>query len=207
MFRNHVLFDVYYIWEVAEMDIQKLMGMMQKEDGTQPVSKSHEWDRLWNQYVEEKGGEYHSLSIGEAVPRMISAVNYQNRRDYYSCEELGIRVRVGDIAYIDFGEAYRNEIGFQHFGLILKLYRNKAFVVPMSGNYQAYLSAYGKDNPKGKKHLMRLGKLAGMNKESVLFINDVKWINTARIIDIKAHVRKNSKQFQDIRERVLQCLV
>lgn len=188
------------------MDVTQLMYLMQNQDGNQLISTMGEWHEVWHQYVSEKGGEYGSLKINEAVPRMISAANYQKRKDCYSCEELGIKVRVGDIAYIDFGEAYRNEIGFQHFGIILKLYRNKAFVVPMSGNYQAYLSAYGKDNPRGKKHLMRLGKLEGMNKDSVLFINDVKWINTARIIDIKAHMKKNSRKFQEIKERIIQCL-
>lgn len=53
---------------------------------------------------------------------------------------------------------------------------------------------------------MRLGKIKGMNKESVLFINDAKWINTARIIDIKAHLDKNSELFKDIKERVKDCL-
>ena len=67
---------------------------------------------------------------------------------------------------------------------IMTLFHNKAFVVPMSGNHSAYVQAYGKDNPKGKRHLMRLGKIRGMNKESVLFINDAKWINTARIIAV-----------------------
>ena len=105
-----------------------------------------------------------------------------------------------------YGEAYINEIGYQHFGLIVTMFHNKAFVVPMSGNKGAYHQAYSKENPNGKKHLMRLGKIKGMNKESVLFINDAKWINTARIIDIKAHLDKNSELFKDIKERVKECL-
>lgn len=76
----------------------------------------------------------------------------------------------------------------------------------MSGNHSAYRQAYSKENPNGKRHLMRLGKMKGMNKESVLFINDAKWINTARIIDIKAHLDKNSELFKEIKERVKDCL-
>ena len=64
----------------------------------------------------------------------------------------------------------------------------------------------GKDKPKGKRHLMRLGKLKGMNKNSVLFINDAKWINTARIIDVKAHLDRQGELFQEIKERVIHCL-
>ena len=53
---------------------------------------------------------------------------------------------------------------------------------------------------------MRLGKIRGMNKYSVLFINDAKWINTARIIDVKSHLDKNTNLFREIKERVKQCL-
>ena len=48
--------------------------------------------------------------------------------------------------------------------------------------------------------------VAGMRKPSVLFINDAKWINTARIIDVKAHLDKDSELFKDIKERVKRCL-
>ena len=99
-----------------------------------------------------------------------------------------------------------SEIGYQHFGLIITIFHNKSFVVPMSGNHTAYLQAYSKENPKGKRHLMRLGKIKGMNKESVLFINDAKWINTARIIDVKAHLRRDSELFREIKDRVKNCL-
>lgn len=102
--------------------------------------------------------------------------------------------------------SYTNEIGFQHFGLIINIFHNKAFVVPMSGNRSAYQQAYSKEHPKGKRHLMRLGKVKGMNKESVLFINDAKWINTARIIDVKAHLDRSSELFMDIKERTKSCL-
>ena len=86
------------------------------------------------------------------------------------------------------------------------MYHGKAFVIPMSGNYNAYLQAYSRQNPNGKQHLMQLGKIAGMRKPSVLFINDAKWINTARIIDVKAHLDKDSELFKDIKERVKRCL-
>ena len=49
---------------------------------------------------------------------------------------------------------------------------------------------------------MRFEKLKGMNKNSVLFINDAKWINTARIIDVKSHLKVDSKKFSDIMNRV-----
>lgn len=167
---------------------------------------TNSWSTLCQNILKEHQEEYLRMSVEDAIPRMISAQNLKDRRNYVSCENLGVHVEVGDVCFIDFGDAYLLEIGYQHFGLIIALFHNKAFVVPMSGNHTAYLQAYSKDNPNGKQHLMRLGKIRGMNKESVLFINDAKWINSARIIDVKAHLDKHSELFQEIKERVKQCL-
>ena len=53
---------------------------------------------------------------------------------------------------------------------------------------------------------MRLGLVKGLNRHSVLFLNDVKYINTARIIDIKAHISTDSILFQKIYQRFLQTV-
>ena len=188
------------------MSIKELQELVEQDDKIGKIINKKYWDELWNNYVLEHKQDYEMLSVNQALPRLISDANLRERRGYSSCSELGVDIRVGDICYIDFGEAYICEIGFQHFGLILTLFHNKAFVVPMSGNHGAYLQAYGASNPKGKRHLMRLGKIKGMNKESVLFLNDAKWINTARIIDVKSHLDRNSFKFHDIKERVKACL-
>ena len=156
------------------------------------------------------------MEVKDAIPKLISDMNLRERRNITNCNELGVDIRVGDICYIDFGEAYIYEIGFQHFGIIMTLFHNKAFVVPMSGNHSAYVQAYGKDNPKGKRHLMRLGKIRGMNKESVLFINDAKWINTApvsytHLTQVKENCEEggssqNEEEKQGIKE-LQQCMV
>lgn len=188
------------------MDVKKLYEMMDGQRREGCLRDQIYWQDLWESYIEEKSMDYETLDVKEALPRLVSDQNLRERRHTHNCAELGVDIRVGDICYIDFGEAYINEIGYQHFGLITTIFHNKAFVVPMSGNHSAYMQAYSKENPKGKRHLMRLGKVPGMNKVSVLFINDAKWINTARIIDVKAHLRKDSALFQEIKERVKRCL-
>jgi hypothetical protein len=83
----------------------------------------------------------------------------------------------------------------------------KAFVVPMTSNPFTYEQAYDKqNNPLGKIHLMRLGQLNGLNKPSVLFINDSKYINTTRIIEVKGHLDVTEHLFQRIRRRVFHCI-
>ncbi|MCB8642698.1 hypothetical protein LJE08_14165, partial [Holdemanella sp. DFI.5.55] len=86
---------------------------------------------MWKCYIEEKSMDYAALSVKEAIPRLVSEQNLRERRHAGSCGELGVDIRVGDICYIDFGEAYISEIGYQHFGLIITIFHNKAFVVPM----------------------------------------------------------------------------
>lgn len=132
----------------------------------------------------------------------ISMLNHHNNHSMRNCAERGVDIHIGDICYIDFGNTYIQEVGFQHFGIILSICKNKAYIVPMSSNQKAYSQAYCKENPKGKIHLMRLNKIGEMNKNSVLFINDSKWINTARIIDVKAHLNRHSELFKEIKERV-----
>ena len=88
------------------------------------------------------------------------------------------------------------------------LYREKALVVPMTSNAIQYKSAYDpKTNPHGSKHLLRIGKIPGMNKPSVLFLNDMKFVNTARVIDVKAHISTDSALFAIIQERLLKLMM
>ena len=188
------------------MKIETLNNFMQTNDEKALASEQEYWKEVWEDYIKDASGYYNSLSIPDARVRMISEKNYRKRKNKVSCEQLGIRIRVGDICFIDFGMNYLNEAGFQHFGIIMKFCNSKAYVIPMSSNRFAYAHAYDENNPSGKRHLMRLEKQDGMNKNSVLFLNDAKWINTARIIDVKAHIDRNSALFAQIKERMMWCL-
>ena len=80
-------------------------------------------------------------------------------------------------------------------------------MIPMTSNSEAYRNAYDpKENPSGLKHLYRLGYVEGLYRESVLFLNDGKYINTARIIDIKGHIDVNTVRFRNIKKRFLEGL-
>jgi len=146
-------------------------------------------------------------SISNAAKYMLSHSNFLDRSNLLSCEQLSVRVRPGDICFIDFGCAYRNEAGYQHFGIILSIVHSKAFVIPMTSNPSTFSQAYEENiNPNGKRHLMRIGKQKGMYKESVLFLNDCKFINTSRIIEVKGHLDVKDVLFQQIKDRIKECL-
>jgi hypothetical protein len=170
------------------------------------IIKEGRMDELMEHAAAQEQEMLSELDDSEVFDYMISKMNFCRRKQLLSCQPLNVKVRVGDICFIDFGMAYLLEVGYQHFGMILAFKNGKAFVVPMSGNQKAAREAWSKSNARGKTHLMRLGNIAGLNKSSVLFLNDAKWINTSRIIDVKAHIPVSSRLFQTIQRRVKECI-
>jgi len=53
---------------------------------------------------------------------------------------------------------------------------------------------------------MKIGLVNGLNKPSVLFLNDIRFINTARVIDIKAHIPVTAPMFKEVQKRMLRVM-
>lgn len=165
------------------------------------ISKQYDqMDRLWRESLAREKEMLKELDPKEAYAYLVSKLNLCDRKQVANCQELGVYIHKGDICFVEYGSAYLCEIGYQHFGLILSIVHHKALIVPISGSASAY------QNAAKKKHMMRLGRVGGMNKVSVLYLNDAKWINTARIIDVKAHLDTDSALFQQIEMRIKEML-
>lgn len=165
--------------------------------------KDFDLERIIYYFIEKKEQKLRALNKRQFSRLMISELNYEMRSELKSSEPNGFKVRVGDICYIDFGRAYITEAGFQHFAIVIGYCNSKALVVPMSSNYSMYNQSYcPRTFTNGKKHLYRLPPLDGLHKRSVLFLNDIKYINTARIIAIKGNIATNTGLFNDILKRV-----
>lgn len=165
-----------------------------------------EYYKSWQDYQKIKKTVYSLIDKENFNDNLVSEVNWILRSKANSCKEFGVNVKSGDICFIDFGQAYINEIGYQHFGLIMAICKNKALVIPMTSNNNQYSGALDDDNPSGKENLMRIGLVSGLNKPSVLFINDLKFINTSRIIDVKAHINIKSPLFRLIQQRMVKIM-
>ena len=164
-------------------------------------------DEEWKNYLRLRKHIYRDIVPDNLENSLVSEANWLLRSQCQSGDEIGIEVHAGDVVYMDYGVSFRNEAGFQHFGLCMSICRKKALIIPMTSNAVQYRSAYDdQTNPEGKIHLMRLGKLTGMNKESVLFLNDSRYINTARVIDVKAHLDPNSALFIRIQQRMIKVM-
>lgn len=170
-------------------------------------SDYREINDLINRHISELRDEYYNMPLSVARNTLVSEYNYKERAKLKSCRHFGLDIRPGDVCFIDFGKAYISEAGYQHFGLVMQIFNGKAFVIPMTSNHEAYMKAYDeKDNPEGLKHLYRLGTVEGLYKESVLFLNDGKYINTARIIDIKGRIDPESERFKRIQRSFISGL-
>lgn len=168
---------------------------------------SGRYQQEWQNYIRSRREVYRNLVNEHLDSNMVSEANWILRSHYSSGEEMGLNIVPGDICYTDFGQAYLNETGYQHFGIVMAVCRRKALVIPMTSNPVQYAKAYDpQENPAGRKHLMRLGKIEPMNRPSVLFLNDMKFINTARVIDVKAHLDVRSVLFRRIQQRMLEVL-
>lgn len=162
-----------------------------------------DFDEIIDYYLSYQRESLRKMSKFKVAKILISELNYDIRSQYKSSELNGFKVRVGDICYIDFGKAYISEAGFQHFGIIMGYKNSKALVVPMSSNNSMYMQSYCQNYfPNGKRHLYRLPTLNGLRKRSVLFLNDIKYINTARIIEVKGRIHPDSCLFKDILKRI-----
>lgn len=189
------------------IDIMKLNKECQEVRTNSLATHSPACTKQWQNYMQHMKGELNHLSVKEATARLISEQNWLDRSQMKSSETLGIKVEVGDICFIDFGKAFVYEAGYQHFGLVVSKCNGKAFVIPMTSNSISYSQAYDEVTcPQGKQHLMRIGLIIGLNKPSVLFLNDAKYINTARIIAKKAYIPPNDPLFKEVMRRLVQCL-
>lgn len=152
-------------------------------------------------FLEDYGDYLSGLPSFRQRQECISKMNHFKRSSYWSCEEMQMNVRVGDICYTDFGIGYINECSYQHFGLILNIVNNKAYVIPMTSNRKTVQQA----KTGNREHLYYIGQPHGLNRETCAFINDGRYINTARIISVNSHIDSSSDQFFDIIDVVVDC--
>lgn len=158
-------------------------------------------------YMASRKKVYDVLMPVQCRHAIVSEANYIVRGHCACGDEIGIRVHAGDICYIDFGQDYLNECGFQHFGLVLRIIAHKALVVPMTSNPHTCALAYdAADNPQGRTNLFFLGRPSRLRKPSVLFLNDVRFINTARVIDVTGHISTESALFHRVSDRLKKML-
>lgn len=154
-------------------------------------------------YLDEYVNFINEMTEEQKRKECISGYNRVRRIQLWSSENLRIEVKPGDICYLDYGQVFTNEAGYQHFGLVVSKFNYKIFVIPMTSN-PAMVQKARNLNPPGREHLYHIGQIEGLNKPSVLFLNDCKYINSSRIISVNAHIDPRSEMFQEILQYISQ---
>lgn len=149
------------------------------------------------EYLKEYEKFLLQLPEGRQRKECISGINRIKRLSLWSSDGLNIKVNIGDLCYLDYGLAFINEAGYQHFGLVIGVFNYKVLVIPMTSNQNVIAQARNLGGV-GKHHLFYIGKIKGLNKPSVLFLNDLKYVNSARIISVNGHIPPSSEMFKDI---------
>ena len=162
-------------------------------------------DALIVQYISDYKRYLESMHPSQAKKECISGYNRMQRMSLWSNLSEPGAPKIGDICYIDFGHMYINEAGYQHFGLIVSIFHHKICVIPMTSNRNAVNQAINVRD-EGKHHLFYIGQLEGLNKPSVLFLNDCRFLNASRIISINAKIEPSSKMFQSIMNHLKEAI-
>lgn len=136
------------------------------------------------------------LNPKERAGYLTSLNNYIKRKD--RIENDTINANIGDIGFFDFGQAYQHEIGYQHLGLILSKNANKVFVAPIVSKKNSWIG-------KNQYHLERFNY--GLTQDSLVYLNDVKWINETRFINVIGHINVENPDFMNIKNQALDLII
>jgi hypothetical protein len=181
------------------MRLQDLLAYQKRQDDQAKSKMILEFARSYQTYLER-------LPMKVAYMECMSGLNRIKRSNPTYLVHAVEGINIGDVCFIDYGQAYRYEAGFQHFGIIMNIINNKVFVVPMTSNPETYSKANPlNDHPLPQ--LYQLGIIEGLNKESVCFLHDAKFINRARIIKIQGHIDPTSHLYRQLKQRLQETIL
>lgn len=181
------------------MRLQDLLLYQKKQDEQAKSEMIYEFAKSYATYLQR-------LPMKIAYMECMSGLNRIKRSSPTFLMHAIEGLSIGDVCFIDFGQAYRYEAGFQHFGIIMNIVNNKVFVVPMTSNPETYTKA-NPSNDYPLPQLFQLGLIEGLNKESVCFLHDAKFINRARIIKVQGHIAPCSILYRQLKQRLQETIL
>ena len=78
------------------MEVKKKYEMVEEDQKEGSLGEKAYWKDLWECYIEEKSMDYASLSVKEAIPRLVSEQNLRVGRHAGRCGEVGVVMCVLD---------------------------------------------------------------------------------------------------------------
>ena len=139
-------------------------------------------DKKW--ILDKQDSFIESMHSVERDSYLLSLYNYMYRKDNFPRHLSNIRV--GDICYCDFGDAYQYEIGYQHLGVVISIVKEKLL-------YTQY----------------RLSKdfYSCLKNDSIALLNDSKWISKSRVIRIVGKMNAYDNDFKQLKYKVIEFIL
>lgn len=125
------------------------------------------------------------MNAYDAASTIISDANWiQKSSTGEFCDNANKRIliEVGKMYYIDYGKTFCGELSYFHYGLCIGKRDGKILIVPMRSGSDVFEKAYHPvNNPMGNRKYRQALIQEGFVKNSVLLINDTKYISAGRI--------------------------
>ncbi len=148
-----------------------------------------------------------STDVYECSSLLISENNWFFRKANVKCkgkDNVALPLFAGQLIQVDLGKDYEVESGLIHYGLILKVVKDKVLIIPMTTTpKQISVAFHPKKNPTGKFHLRRGLLSEGFTKSVALYINDIRCVSIGRLLPYKSVDKINVNTYNEIREHVL----
>lgn len=136
-----------------------------------------------------------NLSAYDAASIILSDANWiQNNSKTELLDDNGnkVTINLGTVYYLDFGNAYRDELAYFHHGLCVGKKEGKILIVPMTSGTKYFSNCYHPvDNPTANKKYRQALASEGFGKDCVLKLNDAKFISPGRIDKEILSINKN----------------
>ena len=152
-------------------------------------------DKKW--ILDKQDSFIESMHSVERDSYLLSLYNYMYRKDNFPRHLSNIRV--GDICYCDFGDAYQYEIGYQHLGVVISIVKQKLFVVPIiSEKHEKILYT---------QYRLSKDSYSCLKNDSIALLNDSKWISKSRVIRIVGKMNAYGNDFKQLQYKVIEFIL
>ena len=169
---------------MKNLDYQKLQPLSaNNENNKKALAKDNQYcTEQLNIYLDNFKEFLLSLSVYDMASLLIAEQDWLKRYNQNKVFEENL---VGKIIRVDFGKMYLHENGLIHYAICIGEHQGKYCVVPMTTSTDEIKLAYHPEfRPSGEKRLYLLKKSDGNVKDSALYINDMKYISSGRIIKV-----------------------
>lgn len=148
-----------------------------------------------------------STDVCECSSLLISENNWFYRKGnikYKGKNSVDLDLHVGQLIQVDLGKNYDVESGLIHYGLILKILKDKVLIIPMTtAKKQIDVAYHPIENKSGKFHLRKGNISEGFTKTVALYINDIKCVSIGRLLPYKNVDIIEQSAYNNIKEHVL----